>query len=132
MLYNFFSPCCGIKFRTYEQNLNKVLWYCKNPSRYCSRRHYSRFKSEEAVATEDLFEIDDTTFPVSSISDEDAVQKLDPASMESSIKEETKTAPRYEAQEQRRSSIGRPSRRAAEKVQSYKETPLNLKMRRED
>lgn len=35
-----------------------------------------------------------------------------------------------EGQELRRSSVGRPLRRAAVKVQSYKEIPLNIKMRR--
>lgn len=35
-----------------------------------------------------------------------------------------------ESKRSERTSIGRPSRKAAEKVQSYKEIPLNLKMRR--
>lgn len=38
---------------------------------------------------------------------------------------------RSEVQECRRTSVGRPSRRAAEKVISYKEIPLNIKMRRQ-
>lgn len=79
-----------------------------------------------------MFEIDDTTLHVSSLRDEKAVHKRGPASEESSVKEETKAAPISEAQEIRRSSIGRPSRRAAEKVESYKEIPLNVKMRRVD
>lgn len=35
-----------------------------------------------------------------------------------------------EPQGSQRMSFGRPSRKAAEKIQSYKETPLNIKMRR--
>ncbi|KAJ4725017.1 putative Shugoshin-1 [Melia azedarach] len=37
---------------------------------------------------------------------------------------------RNEAQPSQRSSMGRPLRKAAEKVQSYKEVPVNVKMRR--
>ncbi|RAL46055.1 hypothetical protein DM860_006209 [Cuscuta australis] len=36
------------------------------------------------------------------------------------------------SQQPNRTSIGRPLRKAAEKVQSYKETPINVKMRRSD
>lgn len=36
------------------------------------------------------------------------------------------------AQQSNRPSLGRPLRKAAEKVQSYKEIPLNIKMRRSD
>ncbi|VFQ96556.1 unnamed protein product [Cuscuta campestris] len=36
------------------------------------------------------------------------------------------------SQQPNRTSIGRPLRKAAEKVQSYKETPINVKMRRTD
>lgn len=51
----------------------------------------------------------------------------------SSIKkenEEEKCTPGVEDLISQRSSIARPSRRAAAKVQSYKEIPLNVKMRR--
>lgn len=44
---------------------------------------------------------------------------------------EEKNAARVGNRAQPRSSVGRPLRRAAEKVQSYKELPLNVKMRRE-
>ena len=37
-----------------------------------------------------------------------------------------------EAKERQGSSIGRPSRLSAKKVQSYKEIPINVKMRRGD
>lgn len=36
----------------------------------------------------------------------------------------------FETQGSRRTSITRPMRRAVEKVQSYKERPVNIKMRR--
>ncbi|XP_057979251.1 SHUGOSHIN 2 isoform X1 [Malania oleifera] len=102
--------------------------------RTCSRRQSTRFKSGEPELTEDLFEIDDAKFPVSPLRD-DPMQENGSTSSSSLGKKKDKegnVTPRYEAQEFRRSSIGRPSRRAAERVQSYKEVPLNVKMRRSE
>ena len=79
-----------------------------------------------------MFEIDDTQFPVSPLHD-DQMQEDGLISMFSSVKNddiEGSSAIRVEVQELRRLSIGRPLRLAAKKVQSYKETPLNVKMRR--
>ena len=80
-----------------------------------------------------MLEVDDTKFLVSSSCD-DKVHESGPISSGSSVKsqhEEGSTIPRNEAQGLR-ASVGRPLRRAAEKVQSYKEIPLNAKMRREE
>ncbi|KAF3434062.1 hypothetical protein FNV43_RR25165 [Rhamnella rubrinervis] len=98
--------------------------------RRCSRRFYASPKSEEPEPNEDPLELDDAKFTVSLIHD-DSVHDNRP-SQGSSVKEEDggKTAPIPDAQEFRRSSVGRPLRRAAEKVQSYKEGPINVKMRR--
>lgn len=55
-----------------------------------------------------------------------------PTSSVSSLKDETEaalSAPRSEAQALQTSSV-RPKRQAVEKVQSYKEIPINIKMRR--
>jgi hypothetical protein len=97
------------------------------------RRQSARFKSEEPEQTEDLFEIDDAKFPVSPALD-DLVHESGQMLSGLSVKEEDEgnTALRLEAQEMRRSSVGRPLRRAAEKVQSYKEVPVNIKMRRKE
>lgn len=71
------------------------------------RRQTARFRSEE---DEKLFEIEDVKM------DEDDGQ--------------TSVDQKDGKQSQRMLFVGRPSRRAAEKVRSYKETPLNIKMRR--
>ncbi|KAG6669767.1 hypothetical protein CIPAW_01G266600 [Carya illinoinensis] len=88
--------------------------------RHCLRRQSARFKSEEPEQAEDLFEIEDAKFPVSPVVD-DLVHDI--GRTRSGL---------FEAQQMRRSSVGRPLRRAAEKVQSYKETPINVKMRRQE
>ncbi|XP_022730606.1 SHUGOSHIN 2-like [Durio zibethinus] len=99
----------------------------KNESkRRCLRRQSARFKSQEREPTENLFEIDDVTFT--------ATQQLDTPMHEdgSSITMEETCNLRAETQILKRSSIGRPLRKAVEKVQSYKEAPVNVKMRRKD
>ncbi|CAI9780072.1 unnamed protein product [Fraxinus pennsylvanica] len=96
------------------------------------RRQSARFKAEEKKPAEDLFEICDARFPVCSLPD-NTVLENDSISASAAVKNEVKecvSAPRYEPQKFGRSSLGRPSRQAAIKVQSYKEIPLNVKMRR--
>ncbi|KAJ0020935.1 hypothetical protein Pint_32056 [Pistacia integerrima] len=98
--------------------------------RRCLRRQSARFKSLEREPTENLFEIEDTKLP--------ATQPLDDPMQEdgftqvgsSTATTEETCGLRNKVQVPQRSSIGRPLRRAAEKVQSYKEVPLNVKMRR--
>ncbi|KAJ6317424.1 hypothetical protein OIU76_013043 [Salix suchowensis] len=88
-----------------------------------------RHKVEEP--TEDLFQTDDARFHVPPIHG-DPVHESCPTLSTPSVKTESETgnsALRFETQEPRRTSL-RPSRRAAEKVQSYKEIPLNVKIRR--
>lgn len=87
-------------------------------------RQSARFKTEE------LFETNDDTVHVSPLSD-DVVHES--GSTCSSVKKEDEgyTAPRSEGQECRRSSA-RPLRRATRTIKSYKETPVNVKMRREN
>lgn len=77
-------------------------------------------ESEQCEPTENSFVMKDVVLDSSAISSE---------------KEQNNkniSQPLYENQEIRRTSVGRPMRKAAEKVSSYKETPLNIKMRRED
>ncbi|KAL5709911.1 hypothetical protein ACHQM5_020539 [Ranunculus cassubicifolius] len=81
--------------------------------RSCSRRQSSRFKSEQPI--EDKF---------------DAATAIEESCSEQVIKGGNKTPSEGGGL---RTSIGgssRPLRRAVEKVQSYKEIPVNLKMRR--
>ncbi|XVF83028.1 hypothetical protein PTKIN_Ptkin16aG0099700 [Pterospermum kingtungense] len=102
--------------------------------RLCLRRQSARLKAKEPETTEDVFAADDTEFLVSSSCD-DKVHESDPMSSDSSIKsepEEEIMTHRNDGQEDKRISVGRPLRRAVEKVQSYKEIPLNVKMRREE
>ncbi|KAJ9175485.1 hypothetical protein P3X46_014035 [Hevea brasiliensis] len=96
--------------------------------RHGSRRQSARFKCGEQVQepTEGLFEKDDSKFPISNL------HECGPTSSFSSLKVETEEAHSdlgSEAQELQTSSV-RPKRQATEKVQSYKEIPLNVKMRR--
>uniref|UniRef100_A0A5B7AV05 Putative shugoshin-1 isoform X2 n=1 Tax=Davidia involucrata TaxID=16924 RepID=A0A5B7AV05_DAVIN len=100
--------------------------------RLCSRSQSARFKSEEAEPIGDLLLVDNAKFPTCSPRD-DQMQEDGSSSMCSSVEKDDKednTAPKDEAQEFRRSSVGRPSRLAAKKIQSYKEIPINVKMRR--
>ncbi|TYI29545.1 hypothetical protein ES332_A05G323500v1 [Gossypium tomentosum] len=101
--------------------------------RVCLRRQSARFKAEEPETTKDVFKVADKNSLISSPCN-DKVHQIGPISSDSSVRiehEEGCMAPRNEAQESRRASTGRPLRRAAEKVQSYKEMKLNVKMRRE-
>ncbi|XP_022842614.1 SHUGOSHIN 1-like isoform X2 [Olea europaea var. sylvestris] len=96
------------------------------------RRQSARFKAEEKEPAEDLFEIRDARFPVCSLSD-DPVLENSSISVSGAVNNEVEeciSAPIYEPQQFGRSSLCRPSRQAAKKVQSYKEIPLNVKMRR--
>ncbi|KAJ0101103.1 hypothetical protein Patl1_06013 [Pistacia atlantica] len=98
------------------------------------RRQFARFKSVASKPTEDSFEIDDVKSPVSLLSDK-LVHENDPTSSDLSVQKECKEgnhAQNDEAHETRRRSSGRPLRQAVEKVQSYKEIPLKVKMRREN
>lgn len=79
--------------------------------RRCVRRQSARFRSQEHEPKENLFEIKDL--------------KMHEDGQTSKQKDG-----KWSCQESQRMSFGRPSRRAAEKIQSYKETPLNIKMRR--
>lgn len=109
--------------------LTCALWFLNRNL----RRQSARFKNEEpevteeAKVTEDVSEINDDNFPVSSLCD---VVVHESGSTCSLVKKEDEgnTAVRSEEQEFLRSSI-RPLRRAAEKVKSYKEIPINVKMR---
>ncbi|XP_058182021.1 SHUGOSHIN 2-like isoform X2 [Rhododendron vialii] len=97
------------------------------------RRQSARFKSEEPEDAEDKFEADDAKLPECSLYD-DQIPEDGPASMRSSALKDDggcRSGPNGDdAKELRRPSIGRPSRLAATKVQSYKEIPLKVKMRR--
>nr|XP_048326932.1 SHUGOSHIN 2 isoform X9 [Ziziphus jujuba var. spinosa] len=97
----------------------------------CSRRQCASFKSEETEANEDSFHMDDPKFVVSPRYD-DSLHDVGPSLLGAAVIKEDggETAPIPVTQEFRRSSVGRPSRRAAEKVTSYKEIPINVKMRR--
>lgn len=112
-----------------------------NSKRICLRRRSSTCKSKKPELTEDLFEIEDAKFsvhplPSNSLSDSCPLS-VDPSSdcVSNAVtklekKDGGKRTPLYHVQELRRSSIGRPLRRAAEKVSSYEETSLKVKIRR--
>ncbi|CAK9185498.1 unnamed protein product [Ilex paraguariensis] len=93
--------------------------------RLCVRRQSARLKSEESKPTEDFFEIEEAKFPVCPLHD-DQMQGDVSTTMPSIFKKEDIDGNCAFG----RTSIGRPVRHAAQKIQSYKETPINVKMRR--
>ncbi|KAJ1376594.1 Shugoshin, C-terminal, partial [Sesbania bispinosa] len=85
------------------------------------RRHSATFKTHEHEPLENLFEIEDAQYLVTQSGPNMlSLPAVNSETGESSVLRNE--APRY--------SFGRPLRRAAEKVHSYKEIPLNVKMRR--
>ncbi|XP_057424496.1 SHUGOSHIN 1 [Lotus japonicus] len=91
------------------------------------RRQSSMFKPENLEPTEDFFEVDDAKFPV--LCATDMSEQSHPTTSSVTSGQENNTCV-YDPREIRRSSVGRPSRRSAVKVVSYKEIPVNVKMRR--
>nr|GMD37070.1 shugoshin-1 isoform X1 [Ipomoea batatas] len=101
--------------------------------RLCVRRQSARLKHEQIKAEEDLYPIDDAKDSVHQQSNCDSIQENSSASAcTSSDNGENNPASENEARESKRPSLSRPSRQAARKVQSYKEIPLNVKMRRSE
>lgn len=101
--------------------------------RLCVRRQSARLKHEEIKAEEDLFQTDDAKYSVHQPSHCDSIQENSSASVcTSSNNIENNPASQNESRELKRPSLSRPSRQAARKVQSYKEIPLNVKMRRSE
>ena len=83
--------------------------------------------------TDNLFETEDLKLPIRS--HEDNCLGPTPPTASDSVRDEDNlrdqsVSPQHQNQGSRRASLGRPMRRAAEKVNSYKEVPLNIKMRR--
>ncbi|KAM0854813.1 hypothetical protein ACQ4PT_050195 [Festuca glaucescens] len=82
--------------------------------RESAQRRKSMRTPQPSGRREDLFEIEDVQLAVSSGND----------------RKETAWGQESSTQFPRRSSLGRPLRRATEKVASYKEMPVNIKLRR--
>lgn len=95
--------------------------YCA--CRRCLRRQSMRLKHPENQ--DDLFEIDVANSPV-----KQTVDSKHRKSDSDVVDYETCLSDSSKGEGSQRLSIGRPQRRAAEKVQSYKDPPLNTKMRR--
>ncbi|KAM7522416.1 hypothetical protein LguiA_012318 [Lonicera macranthoides] len=134
------KPCTGTRRRsvrsqslgpstTSQQNADKETVENK---RRCLRRQSARFKSEQPEPKENLFEIDAANFASGGPLDT-PMHEAGPNLLDSSIKIDEKDEnceSEFKPKESQRTSFGRPVRRVAEKVQSYKEIPLNIKMRR--
>ncbi|XP_061339925.1 SHUGOSHIN 2 [Gastrolobium bilobum] len=87
-----------------------------------SRRHSATFKTHQLEPLENLFEIEDANY---------LVTQSRPNMLSSvAVKDETGESSILLRKEAPRSSFGRPLRRAVQKVQTYKEIPLNIKLRR--
>ncbi|XP_073293254.1 uncharacterized protein [Primulina huaijiensis] len=96
------------------------------------RRQSTRFKKAESKPIENLNDEDNTNFSKLASPDNQDLED-GPIFVNESLKHEGKECIsdlQYDSQELERSNQCRPSRVAARKVQSYKEIPLNVKMRR--
>ncbi|XP_028783021.1 SHUGOSHIN 2 isoform X3 [Neltuma alba] len=104
----------------------------ENVDKRIMRRQSARLKPEDPKPTEDLFEIDDPNFAVPL--HDSVIKRSSPSTscVDSGQQMKENHSIKFEPQEVRRSSVGRPLRRAVEKVQSYKEIPRNVKLRRAD
>ncbi|CAI9104970.1 OLC1v1003775C1 [Oldenlandia corymbosa var. corymbosa] len=106
--------------------------------RRCLRRQSATPKIQHSEPNENLLEIEDmvlqTDFPMPV--EEPAPPPSSPimteAKQEKNNDDNRSRNPVLNSRSSERTSMGRPSRKAAEKVQSYKEIPLNVKMRRKD
>ena len=83
--------------------------------------------------TDNLFEIEDLKLPIRS--HDNSCSGPTPLTASYTVRNEDhlrdqSVSPQHQNLGARRSSLGRPMRRAAEKVNSYKEAPVNIKMRR--
>lgn len=93
--------------------------------RRCLRRQSARFKSCDQEPRENLFELEDINYS-------DSTPLESPMHVDNATSKDENCAPRCDPRDSQRTSFGRPSRKAAVKVQSYKEIPLNIKMRRSE
>ncbi|XP_010935696.1 shugoshin-1 [Elaeis guineensis] len=133
-------PAQGSTAMTHEEVAPKE----KVDRRRSLRRRSGNLKSESCEPMVDLIKIEDAKVPVHSLVSEPlhedtSVQPDIPApscsdaSMKQGKNEEQNGRSEFSEScnhEVRRSSVGRPSRKAAEKVTSYKERPINVKLRR--
>lgn len=93
--------------------------------RRCLRRQSARFKSCDQEPRENLFELEDINYS-------DSTPLESPMHVDNATSKDENIMPRCDPRDSQRTSFGRPSRKAAVKVQSYKEIPLNIKMRRSE
>ncbi|KAI3734695.1 hypothetical protein L6452_14170 [Arctium lappa] len=92
-----------------------------------TRRQSSRFKLDEQKPTKNSFKIENVDdLPSCPLLIDD--KSCNP--MPLSFKKEGDSVEDYKPQEQRKTSLSRPLRETAKKVQSYKEININVKMRR--
>ncbi|CAN4126592.1 unnamed protein product [Withania somnifera] len=97
--------------------------------RSCVRRQSARFKPEAVKLSEDSFEVQDKC-PVHPPSSDPVQKSFSTSICISSNDLHCNPSSRLEPIPSGRTSLSRPSREVAKKVQSYKEIPLNIKMRR--
>lgn len=96
--------------------------------RQCVRRQSARFISQERESAENVFEIEEAKIQLQQKPENFRRVSDSTASDLSNNEDTTKNSSSTSTS---RVSVGRPLRRVTEKVQSYKEPPINIKMRRE-
>lgn len=99
-----------------------IIWFTYlSVSRHCVRRHSSRFRHQVRELEEKLFEIED----IKLVASEEEEERKNNISSSSSLRFE-------EASALQTTSIKRPLFRAAQKIQSYKQSHHNIKIRRQE
>lgn len=103
-------------------------------TRKSSRRRSTNRKSEPRESKDHYPDTVDLKIPacppvIESLNEDNPVQERTSAPLKYGQKDQTASS-QSQGQELRRTLVGRPMRRAAEKVCSYKEVPINVKMRR--
>ncbi|KAF1878370.1 hypothetical protein Lal_00047038 [Lupinus albus] len=98
--------------------------------RHSLRRQSARFKPEKLEPTKVSVEIDDAKSAITRLCD--MSEKSGPAASGLTSGQENieNDGCKFDPQEIRRAPIERPKRQSVTKIQSYKEVPLNVKMRR--
>ncbi|KAK6137895.1 hypothetical protein DH2020_028353 [Rehmannia glutinosa] len=99
-----------------------------------TRRQSARFKAADLKHAEDLSEKDETKLPKCPLPDEPFLENGSTSGNASVENEDNGSSLdfRCKSQDFGRSSLGRPSRLATKKVQSYKEISIKVKMRRSE
>lgn len=127
-----FLPASFFFWLNFSSSFTHSFECCLDRDRPSLRRQSARLKAAEVKPAEDLVETNKSRVCTSQLP-EDTVCEQSSVSESALVKNEGSTdgsEPGYESQQFGGSTVYRPSRAAAKKVQSYKETSIKVKLRR--